>query len=887
MQNMKSYELRELFLKFFEEKGCLIHPSDSLTPNDPTLLFTSAGMVQFKPYFTGERVPPKTRMTTSQKCLRTGDLDIVGTTPFHHTFFEMLGNFSFGDYFKEEAITWAWEFITERLKIPGDRIWVSVYQTDDEAAEIWEKKIGIPANHIVRMGEKSNYWPSNAPSEGPNGPCGPCSEIFYDFGEDVGCCKPECDPDCDCARFSEIWNLVFMQFNREEGGKLTPLPRKNIDTGMGLERVTAILQGTPTNFETDLFMPILSRISEISGVKYGATDGPSDVAMRVIADHSRAMVFAISDGVMPSNVGRGYVLRRVIRRAVLKGRSLGVKELFLDSLTPVVIEIMKGQYPELVEREGHVCRTIKSEEEKFSRTLDMGLQKLEEVIERLSGHGAVEVPGAEAFVLYDTYGFPMELTQEIAAERGLTVDTDSFEDAMKEQRRMARAGSDIATELFSGSLSALTEIERSEPATEFVGYGCFSAGARIVGILNAGELVDSASAGDKVDVVLDRTPFYAEMGGQVSDIGTLTQDGSVVKVEHVSKVGGLYVHSGVVQSGSISADSPVVAELDAEYRRAIMRNHTATHLLHKALQTVLGDHVVQAGSSVDPDRLRFDFTQNTAIPTDDLARIEEIVNEEILNDDDVDIVEMSLEEARSGGAMALFSEKYAGVVRVVSVGDFSKELCGGTHVGRTAQIGSFKILSEGSVAAGVRRIEAVTGMGAYKYMHEREGLLATVAEMLRTNAAEVPSSLTRLMESLRAAEKEIEALKQKTASGQADELAAQAVECNGVKIIAARVEGGDLDIMSSLADSLAQKLGSAVIALASPSNEKVLFVVEVTADLVKRGFNAGNIVREAAKVAGGGGGGRPDFAQAGGRDATKLDEALSKVREVVEQQAKA
>ncbi len=884
---MKSYELRDKFLKFFESKGCLIHSSDSLVPNDPTLLFTSAGMVQFKPYFIGERKPPRTRMTTCQKCLRTGDLDIVGTTPFHHTFFEMLGNFSFGDYFKDEAITWAWEFITEHLKMPGERIWVSVYQTDDEAYEIWHKKIGIPENRIVRLGEKSNYWPSNAPSEGPNGPCGPCSEIFYDFGEDVGCGSPECNPDCDCARFSEIWNLVFMQYNREDGGVLTPLPRKNIDTGMGLERVTAILQGTPTNFETDLFQPILDKIVELSGTKYEATESPTDIAMRLIADHSRAMVFTIADGVLPSNVGRGYVLRRIIRRAVLKGRSLGINELFLDKLAPVVVDVMKAPYPELVERQAHVSRTIRAEEERFRRTLEMGLQKLEEAIDRLQAAGKTEIPGMEAFVLYDTYGFPMELTQEIAAERGISVDVQGFDDAMEEQRRKAREGSDIATELFAGTLSALSEIEKNEPATDFIGYHEFTADARIIGILKGGELVDSASVAEKVDVVLDRTPFYAEMGGQVTDTGVIVRDGAQMQIEHVSKVGTLYVHTGEVNSGTLTTGDQVKAEINSTRRLAIMRNHTATHLLHKALRTVLGEHVVQGGSLVEPSRLRFDFTETRGVSPQDIARIEEIVNDEILNDDEVTVTEKTLEEARADGAMALFSEKYSGVVRVVKVGDFSMELCGGTHVSRTSQIGSFKILSQTGVGAGLRRIEAVTGMGAYEYAREQETTLVQAAEMLRSTPGDVPAAITRLMDSLKAAEKEIDSLKRQTAAGEADELVAKAEDINGIKFIAGRIETGDVDVLSSLADTLGDKLQSAVVVLGAPSDGKVIFVSKVTSDLVKRGFNAGNIVREVAKIAGGGGGGRPDFAQAGGRDAGKLDEALGKARELVEQQAKA
>ncbi|HEY3298180.1 MAG TPA: alanine--tRNA ligase [Armatimonadota bacterium] len=882
---MLSSEIREKYLKFFENKGCLIAPSDSLVPNDPTLLFTSAGMVQFKPYFIGERVPPRSKMTTSQKCLRTGDLDIVGTTPFHHTFFEMLGNFSFGDYFKEEAITWAWEFLMTELKFRPEQLWVTVYKDDDEAAELWEKKIGLPKERIVRLGEKSNYWPSNAPSQGPNGPCGPCSEIFIDFGEDVGCRKPDCGPDCDCARFSEIWNLVFMQYNREEGGVLTPLPRKNIDTGMGLERVTAVIQGTPSNFETDLFMPIIQKAVDISGAEYGKSK-ETDISLRVIADHARAMVFTITDGVMPSNVGRGYVLRRIIRRAVLKGKSLGLEEMFLDKLIPVVVGIMESQYPELREREDHITRIIRAEEEKFRRTLDMGLQKLEDAISRLAESGKTEIPGMEAFVLYDTYGFPLDLVQEQAIERGMTVDIQGFDEAMEEQRRRAREGSDISTDVFSGSLGALAEIEKVEPATEFVGYDSFECIAKVVGILKDGELVNSAAVGDVVNVVLDKTSFYPEGGGQVTDMGVITGANSDVKVESAARVGSLIVHLCHVKSGRLTTGDEVRAVVDTERRMSTMRNHTATHLLHRALRMMLGEHVVQSGSLVEPSRLRFDFTHFQAITPDELKEIEKIVNEVIFRDLEVKAYESTLEQAKSDGAMALFSEKYRGTVRVINTLGFSIELCGGTHVSRTSQIGLFKIISESSVGAGLRRIEAVTGSYALEHLLEQVRLLAEAAEVLKTTPAEVPEAAVRLNDNMRSVEKQIEDLRRKGAANKADELAAEAADFNGVKLVTARIQAMDVDQMSSLADSLADKLQSAVIVLGSPSDDKAIFVSKVTPDLVKRGFNAGAIVREVAKVAGGGGGGRPDFAQAGGKDAGKLEEALQKARELVEQKSK-
>ncbi|MHB1458980.1 MAG: alanine--tRNA ligase [Armatimonadota bacterium] len=880
---MHSSEIREKYLKFFEDKGHLVAPSDSLTPDDPTLLFTSAGMVQFKPYFTGERVPPRIRMSTSQKCLRTGDLDIVGTTAFHHTFFEMLGNFSFGDYFKAEAITWAWEFLTDVMKINPDDLWVTVYQTDDEAADMWEK-IGIPNERIVRLGEKSNYWPSNAPSDGPNGPCGPCSEIFIDYGKDVGCCTPQCGPDCDCDRFSEIWNLVFTQFNREDGGVMTPLPQKNIDTGMGLERLTAVMQKTKTNFETDLFLPLIEKAASIFGITYGA-DKRSDVALKVIADHTRAMVFTIADGVMPSNVGPGYVLRRIIRRAVLKGKSLGFEGLFLDQMIPVEIALMKGPYPELDERKDHIRRTIRSEEEKFRRSLDTGLQKLEESIARLDDKGATEIPGMEAFVLYDTYGFPLELTQEIALERGMTVDTCGFDEAMAEQRRKAREGSDVPTTLFAGTLSALSEIERSQPATGFVGYSTMESEAKVVGLLCEGELIDKASEGEEIEIVLDKTPFYAEMGGQSADTGYISTDNAMVRVEHTSHAGSLVVHSGKVVSGTINQNDQVNAALDHEKRMNIMRNHTATHLLHKALRMMLGDHVVQAGSAVDPSRLRFDFTHSNPVTPGEIDEIENIVNKAIMDDLAVITTETTLEQAKADGAMALFSEKYSGTVRVIKAGDFSMELCGGTHVSRTSQIGLVKIISESSVGAGLRRIEAITGESALEYLRDRNALLNEIAGMLKTQPTDVPDAVRKLAESLKSAEKRISEMEQKSAISAVDDIAAGVVDINGANFVAARVDNTDADILSSMSDTLVEKLKSAIIVLGGENDGKVVFVCKVTPDLVKKGYHAGNMIREAAKVTGGGGGGRPDFAQAGGKDAGKIGDALLKAKDLALNQA--
>lgn len=878
---MHSHEIRERYLRFFENKGHLRAPSDSVAPDDPTLLFSSAGMVQFKPYFTGERVPPKKRMTTSQKCLRTGDLDIVGTTAFHHTFFEMLGNFSFGDYFKEEAITWAWEFLTEEMKICPDDLWVTVYQEDDEAADIWENKIGIPKSRIVRLGEKSNYWPSNAPSEGPNGPCGPCSEIFIDFGSDVGCKTPECGPDCDCGRFNEIWNLVFTQFNREDGGIMTPLPQKNIDTGMGLERLTAVMQKTKTNFETDIFMPIIEKTAEIFALSYGDNE-KTDVALRVIADHARAMVFTVADGVMLSNIGRGYVLRRIIRRAVLKGKSLGFEGLFLEEIIPVVIDLMKDVYPELDERKDHISRTIQAEEKKFQKTLDLGLQKLEEYISNSGEQDKSEIPGSEAFVLYDTYGFPLELTQEIAEEHGLTVDINGFNQAMEEQRRKAREGSGLPATLFARTLSDISEIERNNPATGFVGYSDMKSEAKIVGLLYKGGLVDKALEGSEVDVVLDKTPFYAERGGQISDIGTISSATGTIDISHASHAGSLIVHTGKVIVGCIQTGDKVSAEVDAAKRKSIMRNHTATHLLHKALRIVLGDHVVQSGSSVDDERLRFDFTHSYALTTDELEKLEEIVNIAILDDIPVDTMETTLEHAKESGAIALFSEKYSEEVRVVKICEFSMELCGGTHVKSTSQIGSFKIIGESSIGAGLRRIEAITGTSALNYFMNADKTLNQIAGILKTHASEVVDSVHKIIDNEKSLEKQLSNLQQKSASSAASDLASKAEDIAGVKLIASKVSAGSIDILSSMSDTLSGLIKSGIIVLAAEIDNKVAIVCKVSEDLVKQGYHAGNMIKEIAKVTGGGGGGRPDFAKAGGKDSSKIDEALIKAKELIE-----
>ncbi|MDO8684607.1 MAG: alanine--tRNA ligase [Armatimonadota bacterium] len=882
---MLSSELRTKYLEFFESKGHLIHASDSLVPDDPSLLYTSAGMVQFKPYFVGERVPPSKRITTCQKCLRTDDVDEVGDA-VHHTFFEMLGNFSFGDYFKREAITWAWEFLTDVLKINPEHLWTSVYLDDDEAADVWINEIGFPADRVVRLGEDKNYWPANAPSKGPNGPCGPCNEIFLDVTPELG--PPE-DPTWAIAhdgnRFVEIWNLVFTQYDRQEDGSMKPLPAKNIDTGMGLERTIAVLQGTKTDYETDLFLPIIKQVEKLSGKTYGESE-ELDVPMRVIADHARAAVFAIADGVMPSNVGRGYVLRRVIRNAIVKGRKLGLRKSFLAGIVPTVVEIMGGVYHEIADRQPYVEKVISSEEEKFRRTLESGLQRLEDQIEAAVSSNAV-LAGDVAFTLYDTYGFPFELTKEIAAERNITVDEEGFRAAMEEQRKRAKEASGIPAALFGEGGSAILELEKTIEPTEFVGYEKLEADGVVQAILKAGELVLIAEEGDEIEIVTDVTPFYAETGGQVGDTGEIASDSANLEVTDTIKASRFFFHNAKVKSGSISVGDSVRLKVDTARRMAIARNHTATHLLHAALRKVLGEHALQAGSVVEPNRLRFDFSHFQALTHEESRRIEDEVNTMILADLPASTTITNVDEARKMGAIALFGEKYGEKVRVVKMGDISTELCGGTHLERSSQVGFFKLLSESSIGAGLRRVEAVTGEAAINYVHDLEDQLQKTADALGTNQAELVSTAERLAQSARDAQKEIEKLKAKGAAETAGELAESAQEAEGVKYVTATIPTVDVPTLQKLADGIADKLKSGVVVLAGVADGKVLFIGKVTSDLVGKGFHAGNILREVAKVAGGGGGGKPEFAQAGAKDPNKVDEALAKAAEMVRSQAEA
>ena len=875
---MLAQELREKYLQFFESKGHRRFPSDSLVPNDPSLLFTSAGMVQFKPYFLGLATPPHTRVTTVQKCLRTTDIESVGDYS-HLTFFEMLGNFSFGDYFKREAILWAWEFLTEWLHISPDRLRITIYLDDDEAYEVWNRELGIPDRKIFRFGEKSNYWPANAISEGPNGPCGPCSEIFYDTRPDL---PPTPDGVWDDVRWLEIWNLVFMQYERHDGGKLTPLPRKNIDTGMGLERTAAILADKASVFDTDVFQPIIARIAELSGRAYGGGDTAEDVAFRLIADHIRATTMSIADGVLPSNEGRGYVIRRILRRAMLRGQNiLGFDRPFLADVAIAVIDTLGEVYSEVRERRDYVLRTIRSEEERFRQTIQMGSQRLSEMLQSPEVKESKVLSGEQAFMLYDTYGFPLELTQEVAAEVGIAVDTEGFRRAMEEQRQRAREASGIATQLFTIAGDAATELQKTLPPTKFVGYREHKSEAKVLAIIRQGEPATFASEGEEVELVLDQTPFYAESGGQVGDTGWIQGENFLLEVKDTQKVGDLYLHIGTVTRGRVEVDTAVIARIDATRRWHIMRNHTATHLLHAALRQVLGSHVHQAGSLVAPDRLRFDFTHTNAMTDDEITEVERLVNERILEDRPVAVHwEVPLEEARARGAMALFGEKYGDTVRVIEVPGVSLELCGGTHLERTSQIGLFKIVSEGSVAAGVRRVEAVTGWGTYQYMRQQQELLEEAAVRLKCAVSDIPLAIERLQAQRQELERQIQQLRTGAA---ARSLPFEPVELAGLRVVTGRADGVDAQTLASLADQAAQKASVDLVVLAAATDGKALFVAKAKPCAVAKGVHAGNLVRELAKISGGGGGGRPEFAQAGGRDASKIPQALQQLPHLLEQ----
>ncbi len=877
---MTGNEIRESFLKFFESKGHKILPSASLIPlNDPSILWTAAGMVPFKPFFTGAARPEYKRVTTCQKCIRTPDIESVGRTARHHTFFEMLGNFSFGDYFKESAIPWAWEYITEHLKLSPDKLWITIYLNDDEAFNIWHKVVGVPAERIVRLDKDTNFWEIGV------GPCGPCSEIYVDLGEERGCGSPKCRVGCDCDRYLEIWNLVFIQFFRDEEGNYSPLARKGIDTGFGLERAASVLQGVPTNFETDLLREIMDYTAGIFGVKYGM-NSKVDMALKVIADHCRAITFAVTDGALPSNEGRGYVIRRLLRRALRFGRLLNIQDPFLHEVAAAVIGQMGRAYPGLVDRQGHVLKVIRTEEERFGETLVQGTEMLNRLMKDAGAAGRVMISGEDAFKLYDTYGFPLELTQEMAGEQGLSVDTEAFERAMEEQRQRARSARQ-ETEYISEQDTLYKGIREELGETNFVGYDTLEAEANVLRIFRDGERVKSVAAGEEVELILDVTPCYAESGGQVSDHGRVTAPGLEVEIYEVAKpVENFFVHRGKVINGVLTEHEPVSVQVDRARRMAVCRNHSVTHLLHKALKEVLGGHVNQAGSLVEPERLRFDFTHYTAVSHEELHKVEEMVNRAVLSNLPIETFTTTLSEARALGAAALFGEKYGERVRVVKMGDFSLELCGGTHLRSTAEAGLFKLVGESSVGAGLRRVEAVTGEGALRYINAKEEQLAEVARLVKAAPHEVVRRVESLLQSIKELEAEEGALQAKLARYQVQDLMDRAKIIKGVKVLAGQATAPDMDSLRGMVDLMRDKIGSGVIVLGSTAGGKVNLVAAVTKDLIKSGLHAGKLVKKVAAIVGGGGGGRPEMAQAGGKDPSRLDEALDKAYKIVESYVK-
>ena len=874
MHYMGLNEIREKFLEFFESKGHLRLPSFSLIPQgDKSLLLINSGMAPLKPYFTGEQEPPRRRVTTCQKCIRTGDIENVGKTARHGTFFEMLGNFSFGDYFKEEAITWSWEFLTKVMEIPEDRLYPSIYENDDEAFEIWNKKIGVPADRIFRFGKEDNFW------EHGSGPCGPCSEIYFDRGEKYGCGKPGCTVGCDCDRYMEVWNNVFSQFNNDGHGNYTDLIQKNIDTGMGLERLAVVMQDVDSLFDVDTVKNITNHVSKISGKTYGESY-KTDVSLRVITDHIRSTVMMICDGVIPSNEGRGYVLRRLLRRAARHGKLLGINEPFLYKVCDTVIHESGGAYPALIEKQEYIRKVIQVEEERFDATVDAGLSILHDMIEKAKNAGSKELPAADAFKLHDTYGFPIDLTIEILEEQGMSTDRDGFDALIQEQKERSREDRKRMGDL--GWASEDLGLDKSLK-TEFCGYTELEAEGNVLALVSEGESTDAVRAGSKVTVVLDKTPFYAEMGGQVPDYGTMSHGECEIEITNVQKSGDgrMYLHSGVVKSGVVSRGDTLVCKVDKERRQAICRSHTATHLLQEALREVLGSHVEQAGSYTDADHVRFDFTHFAAMTPEEIAKVESIVNNTILAGLEVRTDEMPIEEAKKLGAMALFGEKYGDIVRVVRAGDFSIEFCGGTHLDNTAKAGMFKIISEASVAAGVRRIEALTGRKFLEMVEERQKTLNDVAAALKTTPNDLVQRADQVVEEVRSLTRNVDSLNGKIAEMKLSELLGAAQDVSGVSVIAAKLDDTP-EVMRSIGDILKERNANGVAVLATVTGEsKIQLLCVAGKDAIKAGAHAGKIIKEVAKLCGGGGGGRPDSASAGGKKPEKLDEALQAVASVV------
>ncbi len=870
MEWMSLNDIREKYLSFFESKGHLRLPSFSLVPNgDKSLLLINSGMAPMKKYFTGEVTPPRKRVTTCQKCIRTPDIEQVGKTARHGTFFEMLGNFSFGDYFKKEATAWAWEFCTEVLGMPVDKLYVTIYENDDEAFEIWTKQNGVDPSHIVRLGKADNFW------EHGSGPCGPCSEIYFDRGEKYGCGSPDCGPGCECDRFTEFWNNVFTQFDNDGNNNYTPLAHPNIDTGMGLERLACIMQGVDNIFEVDTVQNTMNKISEISGVKYHE-DAKNDISLRVITDHVRSSTFMIGDGVIPSNNGRGYVLRRLIRRACRHGRLLGVTEPFLYKVCETVLEDNKVAYPELKDKAELIKKVILAEEESFGKTIDAGLALLDEYVEKTEG---TVFSGDDAFKLNDTFGFPLDLTKDVLEEKGMTVDEDRFNELLANQKATARAArKDAGADAWKGE-SVKFEVEK----TEFVGYTQTACDAKVLAIVNTdGEFVDALGAGEKGTVVLDKTPFYALSGGQVGDTGFIQKgEEKVFEVLDTTKnQDGIFLHSGVAMD-VISVGDAVIPDVDYDRRRAIMRNHTAAHLLQASLRSILGTHVEQAGQLVNENEVRFDFTHFNALTHDEIAMVEDDVNNMILSAQKVDMMEMPIEQAKKMGAMMLFGEKYGDVVRVVKAGEFSTEFCGGTHVANTAELGLFKIVSEGSVASGVRRITALTGSNVIKYLNEQEAVVKSLISSLKISDGDVVSKVDGIVADNKEKDKEIQRLNAEITRLKSADMFSNPEMVGEIEVYTARVDGSTPDALRSMGDDLKASNDNAVAIIAGANGEKATIVAVCGKNAIAAGVKAGDVVREVAKLAGGGGGGRPDSAMAGAKDVSKLDEAIASTVEIV------
>jgi alanyl-tRNA synthetase len=866
-----------MFLEFFEGKGHLVMKSFSLIPqNDKSLLLINAGMTPLKPYFTGQEIPPRTRVATCQKCIRTGDIENVGKTARHGTFFEMLGNFSFGDYFKHEAIAWSWEFLTKTLEIPEDRLYPSVYVEDDEAFDIWNKEIGIAKERIFRFGKEDNFWEHGA------GPCGPCSEIYFDRGEKYGCGSPDCTVGCECDRYIEIWNNVFTQFDNDGNGNYEELENKNIDTGMGLERLAVIMQEVDSIFDVDTVKAIRDCVCELAHVEYGKED-KADMSIRVITDHIRSVTFMVSDGIMPSNEGRGYVLRRLLRRAARHGRLLGISGRFLADLCEVVIRESKDGYPELADKKDYILKLISTEEENFNKTIDQGLTILGEMMEQMKKEGTSVLSGDHTFKLYDTYGFPVDLTVEILEEKGFTVDEDGFLAAMEVQRKTAREAREV-TNYMGADVTVYQSIDAAVQS-QFVGYDRLEHESNVTVLTTADAIVDTLSEGMEGTILVEETPFYATMGGQAADTGVIsTADGTFEVADTIKLQGTKIGHVGKMISGTIHTGETVKLSVDAGRRNLTANNHSATHLMQKALRLVLGSHVEQAGSLVDQEKLRFDFTHFSPMTDEEIAKVEAIVNENILNGLPVVTNEMTLDEAKKTGAMALFGEKYGEKVRVVQMGEFSSELCGGTHVENTRNISAFKIISENGVAAGVRRIEALTGAGLIAYYDQVEQQLKEAAKALKANPVDVVKKITAMQEQLKALSKENDSLKAKMAKAVAGDMMSAAEEVNGIKILVSRLTDVDMNGMRDLGDEAKQKLGEAIVIFAAENGGKVNLMATATDSAVAKGAHAGNLIKEIAKLVGGGGGGRPNMAQAGGKDPAGIEDALERAKEVAKEQ---